>query len=190
VHAIDRTVSSLETLKPDVAAVFAGDAADRTLLEEAGIHRAASVLLTTNDDAMNIYLALYCRRLNPALRIVSRITHERNVEAIHRAGADFVLSYTTLGIEAILSLLRGHEPVLVGEGVELFTIPVPARLQNRALRDSAIGSDTGLSVVALKVGDEMITQLTAETVLPEGASLLMLGNREQRKVFADAFEKK
>jgi uncharacterized protein with PhoU and TrkA domain len=119
---------------------------------------------------------------------VSRITHERNVEAIHRAGADFVLSYTTLGIEAIMSLLRGHEPVLVGEGVELFTIPVPPKLANRALRDSAIGSDTGLSVVALRVGEQMVTQLTAETVLPGGAQLLMLGNREQRKTFADAFE--
>ena len=74
---------------------------------------------------MNIYLAVYCRRLNPALRIVSRITHERNVEAIHRAGADFVLSYTTLGVEAVMSLLRGYELVVLGEGVELFSIPVP-----------------------------------------------------------------
>jgi Trk K+ transport system NAD-binding subunit len=127
--------------------------------------------------------------LNPDLRIVSRITHERNVEAIHRAGADFVLSYTTLGIEAIMSLLRGHEPVLVGEGVELFTIPVPPSLANKMLRDSAIGSKTGLSVVALRQANEMVTQLTAETVLGAGAELLMLGNREQRKAFADAFEK-
>jgi hypothetical protein len=27
-----------------------------------------------NDDALNIYLAVYCRRLNPTLRIVCRIT--------------------------------------------------------------------------------------------------------------------
>ena len=52
----------------------------------------SSVLLTTNDDAMNIYLAVFSRRLNPGLRIVSRITHERNIDAIHRAGADFMLS--------------------------------------------------------------------------------------------------
>ena len=58
-----------------------------SVLEQAGIYRVASVVLTTNDDAMNIYLAVFCRRLKPALRIVSRITHERNVEAIHRAGA-------------------------------------------------------------------------------------------------------
>jgi hypothetical protein len=91
-----------------------------------GIMGTRSVLLTTNDDAMNIYLAVYCRRLNRDLRIVSRITHERNLEAIHRAGADFVLSYTTLGIEAVMSLLGGYPPVLLGEGVELFSVPVPA----------------------------------------------------------------
>jgi voltage-gated potassium channel len=189
VHAIDKTEHALGSLAGLVDAVFAGDAADRTLLQRAGIDHAASVLLTTNDDAVNIYLAVYCRRLNPNLRIVSRVTHERNVEAIHRAGADFVLSYTTLGIEAIMALLRGREPVLVGEGVELFTIRVPQRLANRALRDSAIGSDTGLSVVAMRVGEKLVTQLTAETVLPAGADLLMLGNREQRRAFAEQFER-
>ena len=188
VHAIDKATAALEAMRGTVDEVFSGDAADRRLLERAGIASAASVLLTTNDDAMNIYLAVYCRRLNPKLRIVSRITHERNVEAIHRAGADFVLSYTTLGIEAIMALLQGHEPVLVGEGVELFTIRVPHRLANRALRDSAIGSKTGLSVVALKIGDRLVTQLTAETLLPTGADLLLLGNREQRRAFGENFE--
>ena len=62
--------------------VVNADDLGRTPGINAGILEAASVLLTTNDDAMNIYLAVYCRRLNPNLRIVSRITHERNVEAI------------------------------------------------------------------------------------------------------------
>ena len=107
VYALDRDQQALEILAPDVDAVYAGDAADRETIERAGIARVASVLLTTNDDAMNIYLAVYCRKLNPDLRIVSRITHERNVEAIHRAGADFVLSYTSLGVDSIMSLVNG-----------------------------------------------------------------------------------
>jgi voltage-gated potassium channel len=147
------------------------------------------VLLTTNDDAMNIYLAVFCRRLNPKLRIVSRVTHERNVEAIHRAGADFVLSYTTLGIEAVMSLLRGYDLVLLGEGVELFSIPVPASLAGRPLRETGIGSRTGMSVVALQIGEELTTKLTSETLLPAEATLLVLGSLEQRKTFGDLFEK-
>jgi Trk K+ transport system NAD-binding subunit len=188
VHAIDRSAPALEQMRDDAVAVFPGDAADRRTIERAGIQRVSSVLLTTNDDAVNIYLAVYCRRLNPALRIVSRITHERNVEAIHRAGADFALSYTTLGVEAVISLLRGYELVVLGEGVELFSIPVPPALAGRQLADSGIGSGTGMSVVALERDGALMTQLTRETVLAPGSVLLMLGSLEQRRRFADLFE--
>jgi Trk K+ transport system NAD-binding subunit len=188
VHAIDRSELALEPMREDGVMLFPGDAADRRLLEHAGIHHVSSVLLTTNDDAMNIYLAVYCRRLNPSLRIVSRITHERNVEAIHRAGADFVLSYATLGVESVLSLLRGYELVVLGEGVELFSIAVPPSLSGRRLADSGIGSGTGLSVVALDRAGTLVTRLTGETRLDTGAVLLMLGSLEQRRKFADLFE--
>ena len=188
VHGVDRQREALEAIGSSLDGLFPGDASNRRVLEDAGIDRAASVLLTTNDDAMNIYLAVYCRRLNPDLRIVSRITHDRNVEAIHRAGADFVLSYTTLGIEAVMSLLRGREPVLLGEGVGLFSIPVPASLAGKPLGESAIGSRTGLSVVALELVGRLVTQLTADTLLPGGGALMMLGSPDQRRAFADAFE--
>ncbi len=189
VHAIDRTDAALAPLADHVDAMFTGDAADRTVLERAGILEARSVVLTTNDDAMNIYLAVYCRRLRPELRIVSRITHGRNLEAIHRAGADFVLSYTTLGVGAVMSLMRGYPPVLLGEGVELFSVPVPSGLAGRPLRESGIGSRTGLSVVALQHGGELTAPLTSETLLPAGADLLILGSPEQRAAFGEAFAK-
>jgi voltage-gated potassium channel len=100
-----------------------------------------------------------------------------------------VLSYTTLGIEAVMSILRGHPPVLLGEGVELFSLPVPASLAGRVLRESGIGSRTGLSVVALQQGDEVTAPLTSETLLPGGAALVMLGSDEQRTAFKEAFGK-
>ena len=146
------------------------------------------MLLTTNDDAMNIYLAVYCRKLNPGLRIVSRITHERNVEAIHRAGADFVLSYTSLGVESIMSLVSGDATVTLGEGVRLFEVPVPPSLAGQPLSQTGIGSRTGLSVVAMEEQGSLTTQLTAETVLPKGGKLLMLGSDGQRQRFVEAFE--
>ena len=187
VHAVDRRDSALAPLADEIDGVFPGDAADRRLLDRAGIFEARSVLLTTNDDAVNIYLAVFCRRLNRDLRIVSRVTHPRNLEAIHRAGADFVLSQTTLGVEAVMSLLRGYPPVLLGEGVELFSERVPRSLAGRPLRESGIGSKTGLSVVALQQGDRLIAPLASETVLPDGADLIMLGSHEQRGEFDKTF---
>ncbi len=189
VHVVDRNAEALVPLSALVDGVFAGDAVDRDLLGRAGIERAPSVLLTTNDDAMNIFLAVYCRRLNPQARIVSRVTHERNIEAIHRAGADFVLSYASLGIGAVLSILRGHDLVVLGEGVELFSVRVPGSLAGLPLRESDIGSRTGLSVVALRSAGGLPTHLTPDTVLRVDAELIMLGSLDQRRAFADAFEK-
>lgn len=188
VYALDRDKGSLETLAREMDGVYAGDAADRALIERAGIARVASVLLTTNDDAMNVYLAVYCRKLNPALRIVSRITHERNVEAIHRAGADFVLSYTSLGVDSIMGLINGDARVMLGEGVRLFEVGVPRSLAGQRLSKTGIGSRTGLSVVAVQAQGALTTQLTADTVLPGGGTLLMLGSPSQRQRFAEAFE--
>ena len=189
VLAIDRSRAAVEALRGVADELHVGDAADRTAIERAGIARVASLLLTTNDDAMNIYLAVYGRKLNPNVRIISRITHERNVEAIHRAGADFALSYTSLGVESVVALLRGDAPILLGEGISFFELPMPASLAGVRLGDTAIGSRTGLSVVALERGGTLQTQLTAETVLPSDGKLLMLGSLGQRQEFLDEFGK-
>jgi voltage-gated potassium channel len=188
VYALDRDEKALAMMASDVDEMHTGDAADRQTIARAGIARAASVLLTTNDDAMNIYLAVFCRKLNPSLRIVSRITHERNVEAIHRAGADFVLSYTSLGVDSIMSLVNDAATVMLGEGVRLFEVKVPPSLAGQPLSQTGIGSRTGLSVVAMENQQTLTTQLTGETVLPKGATLLMLGNADQRQEFAEVFE--
>ncbi|MDP1570505.1 MAG: NAD-binding protein [Vicinamibacterales bacterium] len=186
-HVLDRDRRSLYPLEGIADRLTEGDAADRRTLTKAGLQDAPSVLLTTNDDAMNIYLAVYCRRLKSDLRIVSRVTHDRNVEAIHRAGADFVLSYASLGAEAIFSRLRGHELVILGEGVDLFTRTVPQALAGRTLKDGAIGSLTGLCVMAVQDGDQFNTELHSETVLPAGAVLVMMGSLEQRAAFTETY---
>ena len=187
VHVLERDERAHHALGGVCDEYFVGDAADRAALMRAGLQNAPSVLLTTNDDAMNVYLAVYCRRLKPDLRIVSRVTHERNLEAIHRAGADFVLSYSTLGAEAVFSVLLGREPVILGEGVDLFVIVVPASLRGKTLAESGIGSRTGLSVVAVNYDGQLVTTLQSSMRLEPGAELIMLGSVQQRQAFAKAF---
>ena len=66
---------------------------------------------------------------------------------------------------------------------------MPPSLAGRALRESGIGSRTGLSVVALRQGEQLIAPLASETLLPAGAELIMLGSHEQREEFVNAFGK-
>ena len=187
VHVLERDPRAQERLMGVADRVFVGDANDREALRKAGLEDAPSVLLTTNDDAVNVYLAVYCRRLKPDLRIVSRITHDRNLEAMHRAGADFVLSYSYLGAEAVMSLLEGHELVILGEGVDLFSVRLPPSLENKTLAETGIGSRTGLSVVAVRQDGQLVTNLRASMQMEAGAQLIMLGSVQQRRAFDDAF---
>jgi len=188
VHLVEMEERRCEVLRPYCEAVFPGDAAEYALLKEAGIEDAPSVLLTTHDDAINIHLASYCRRLNPNMRVVSRITHERNLEAIHRAGADFVLSYATLGVDAVSSAIQGRRLVVLGEGVDLFTREVPPSLRGTTLAESRIGERTGLNVVALEHDDTFETELTGGTTLPAEGRLLLIGSDEQVESFVAAYE--
>src|SRR5690606_35538201 len=110
-----------------------GNAADLDCLEEAGIYDTPTVLVTTADDATNIYLTIYCRRLSPEVQIVSRATLERNVSTLHRAGADFVMSYASMGAHAIVNIIEGGDVVMVAEGLDVFRVQVPAALRGKPL---------------------------------------------------------
>jgi voltage-gated potassium channel len=168
--------------------MIVGDAANLETLEEAGIRDTPAVLLTTNDDATNVYLAVYCRKLNPDLRIVSRVTHERNVESIRRAGADLVLSYASLGVQTISSIARNRPLVLLGEGVELLEEIVPPSLAGKTLAESQIGARTGLTVVAIDDGGRFLVNPRAEAILPAEARLYLIGTAEGLSAFHRLFD--
>lgn len=188
VHVVEKDGELGPRLSELADKVVIGNAADRHVLAEAGLDSAPSVLLTAHDDATNIYLSVYCRKLNPDLRIVSRITHERNLEAVHRAGADFVLSYTTLAAKYLISFMFGRELVILGEGADVYVVPVPKELANKTLGESGIGARTGLNVIGLQRDGQLATSLGPGTRLDPAAELVMIGTSDQRAEFQKHFQ--
>ncbi|NLE38499.1 MAG: potassium channel protein, partial [Pirellulaceae bacterium] len=126
----------------DPQKVVQGDAAEIEVLQKAGIMETASVVITTHDDDMNVYLTIYCRRLRPDIQILGRAHLERNVSTLHRAGADFVMSYASTGANTLFNLLGSTDILLVAEGVDVFRIPMPEALAGRALAESRIREAT------------------------------------------------
>jgi Trk K+ transport system NAD-binding subunit len=190
VRLLDLNPELEDELKQYCNSVTIGNAADRKTLEKAGIHEVSAVALTTNDDAENIHLAVYCRRLNPSLSIVSRVTRERNVEALYRAGSDFVLSYSSLGREFITAHIMDREPVMVGEGADFFSVELPPSLEGKTLPESGIGARTGLVVIAIEEGEETITNPGAKVTLNPPQRLIMLGTNEQREKFNEIYPRR
>ncbi len=164
-----------------------GDATNQQVILDAGLAAAPSVLLTTNDDAMNIYLALQYNHLAPETRILSRVTHERNLTAVQRAGAQIAISHTSLGVSSVFAALHRRELVVLGEGVELHRIPAPASMIGSTLSEAAIASHSGLNVIAIERGEGLIGNPPPETTFEPDDGLVMVGAPAQLQLFQEHY---
>ena len=183
VTILERDPALKERLAKVADRVVIGDGSNLETVKAAGIDEVRSVVLTTNDDATNAFLAIYCRKLSNTAHIISRISHDWNLEAIHRAGADFALSHASLAVQTLMAMVRGQELIVVGEGTELFIEKTPEHLFGKNLADSKIGETTGLNVLAIREKGQLIANPPASTNLSRDSELMMIGSAEQRMRF-------
>lgn len=161
-----------------------GDAADLAVLEAAGIRDASSVIITTHDDDVNIYLAIYCRRLRPDIEVVARANVDRNVSTLYRAGANDVLSYASTGAAAVWNQFRHDDTLVVAEGLSVFRVAVPPSLAGTTLADSGIRAMTGCNLVALAHDGGVDANPSGDTVLDRAAELVLIGDDDAEARFA------
>jgi Trk K+ transport system NAD-binding subunit len=164
-----------------------GDAADRSVLEAAGIADAGAILITTHDDNVNVYLTRYCRGLRPDARIVSRSKLDRNVSTLYRAGADAVLSYAGTGSAAIWNHLRGDETVLVAQGLNVFRTPIPKELAGRTLAEAHVLRRTSCNVVAVERNGVLEGNPDPRVPLPMTGELVLVGTDVAEARFSEEF---
>lgn len=164
-----------------------GDGSEFDLLVKAGLHEAATVIITTHDDDTNIFLTIFYRRLRKKLQIISRCTREANVARLHRAGADVVLSYATMSANTILNHLRGSETLLLAEGVSIFTAETPRSLDGRTLADSQVRSKTGCSIIATEHAGVRQINPGPEAELHRGDKLFLIGSLEAEEHFFEVY---
>ena len=155
--------------------VVIGDAAERQVLDRAGIHEASSIVVTTHDDDTNIYLTLYCRRLRPDADILGRVSAERNLSTIHRAGADLALSYATVGAAAVWNNLDADSLFVLAEGLSVLRFVVPEHERSQPLHRLAPPANN-YSVVAARSGNDFTIQPDVQHSIEPGTELLIIGD--------------
>lgn len=171
----------------DRSRAIIGDAAELDIIVESGMRESSTIIITTHDDDLNIFLTILYRRLRPNIQIICRCTDEINVSTLHRAGADLVLSYASMGANSIFNELRGSDTLLLAEGVYVFPVRVPPSLAGRTIADSAIRAETGCTVIAVEVGGKREINPPPATPLPAGAEMVLIGTLEAEENFLEQF---
>ncbi len=164
-----------------------GDAADLETLKKAGIEKAHTVLISTNQDDINIYLTIYCRHLRPNIHIVARSTLARNVNTLHRAGADFVMSYASMGANAIFNIYEDNDIIMIAEGLNVFSLKTPKTLIGKTILESNIRHKTGCSIIAYTKDGEQIINPDPSLPIPANSDIILIGETEAESKFIDLF---
>lgn len=172
----------------DVKNTIIGDASDMEVLQKAGIMDSSCVIITTHDDDVNVYLTIYCRLIRPDIQIITRSTLERNLGNMHRAGADFVISYASLGANTILNLLQRSDILMVAEGLDLIKVKISKQLIGKQIKETSIRKETGCTIVAIRTSDEMIINPDPSMVLPNDAEIILIGTVEAENQFFQIYE--
>lgn len=178
---IERVPEHIPTVGAD--RYLLGDAADLEILQKAGLKEAPAIIITSHDDDISIYLTIFCRRLRPDIQIISRATHERNVSTLHRAGADFVMSYASMGANIIFNLLKRSDILMLAEGLNVFRMKMPPALAGKSLVETNLRQTTGCNVVAINENSHFEINPNPQLPLPEQSEIVLIGTLEAEQEF-------
>ena len=160
-----------------------GDSTDEAVLEEAGIRRAKGLLCAVDSDAINVYITLTARALNPELLIIARASSPESVDKLHRAGSDRVVSpYVVSGVRmASMALspavLEFADMVNLASDlrVEELVIGQGSPLKSRTISE-VCAPHAGVMVLAVrKPAGELVIPPRADTVIQEDDFLIAVG---------------
>jgi Trk K+ transport system NAD-binding subunit len=165
-----------------------GNAADIETLKHAGIREATSVIITTHDDSINIYLTIYCRKLRSDLQIISRANLDRNISKLHSAGADLVMSHASIGANTVINLLKPNRILMVAEGLFIFRMSVNGSLAGKSLAESQIRKQTGCSVIAIGRENKLNINPEPSILIEEHDDMVLIGTSDAEKRLMDIYQ--
>jgi voltage-gated potassium channel Kch len=183
-----------------------GDATTEAALLAAGVDRAHALATVLSNDALNVFITLSARALNPDLSIVARGALPSTESKLLQAGADKVVLPTHIGAERIAELLlhaesarfidglersHGFQRVLHNFGIELEVATAApqsdaVRMTVAAIERQAKGA---FFIVQINRRDgDVFTAPPATTVVGEGDGVVLIGRPNRAAILTSLFE--
>ena len=164
----------------------AGDATQRETLEAAGIDDARAVVIALDSDTTTIFATLAVRQVAPHAEVIARANDAESVRKLYRAGADYVLSLSTVSGRLLASHLLDEEVLRPETQVDLLRTTAP-RLEGKTLAGSDVRAETGVTVVAVERNGDLLTDVGPDTRVIDGDRLVVAGTDDAVNRFNEQF---
>jgi voltage-gated potassium channel len=168
--AIDMDRERLRDAEESGYLVLHGDATEEKVLEQAGIARASTVATVLSEDALNVFVTITARELNPEITIIARAENPRTEKKLFRSGANQVVLPTAIGANKVAQLIvhptaeNMLEQILsqsnligdlgqIGLRFDEMEVQEDSPLVNRAIEEIEIRSNHGFLIVGIRRAD-------------------------------------
>jgi Trk K+ transport system NAD-binding subunit len=163
--------------------IIQADARQSGSLESANIKEARTIILASQNDAMNLQIALKARSLNPKIQVVIRIFDEDFAHALQEQFGFIALSATEMAAPVFAAAAAGADvtnPISVeGQllGLARVTIKPSSRFANKTV--GYVEDNYHLSIVLLRHDHNSEMHPTDSCPLHVGDTLAVLGGPAQ-----------
>jgi len=167
--------------------VVHGDATLDEVLLSVGVKRAKGLITALSHDADNVYVTLTGKNLNPEITIVARADRKEAEGKLRSAGANTVIFPSVMGGRQMVSAMT--RPVIMDFVENLFynqelhmdiaeiTVKSNSALVGKSVMESDIKRRFDCIVVAVKHGDNLITNPKETEIIYSEDILIVLGQR-------------
>jgi len=181
---------SLELLKDEV--FIEGDATDSDTLLKAGIEKAKGLFAVTGDDNQNLVVSLTAKQLNPNLRVVAQCNEIKNNQKMRKAGADAIVSPTSIGglrmasemvrptvVSFLDTMLRDRE-----RNLRVEELAVPGSFTGKSLSALNLKRHTHALLLAVKTREDWVYNPSENYVIAPESTLVFMPTPEGREELA------
>lgn len=197
VVVIDADAAKVTLAEANGHRVVQGDAAEESVLEAAGIARAAKLAAVLPSDSANVFVTLTATGIREDLVVIARAEDPSSESKLRRSGAHDVILPAAIGADRIANLLthpsaeellRGAEGLRLDLGdqleqlglrIEELTVPAGSPLIGRPIHAIEIGGNHGFLIVGLvRASGQVEVNPEEEARLGEGDKVIVIGHAD------------
>ena len=177
--------------------VVNGDAAEESVLREAGIDEAAQLATVLPSDSANVFVTLTATGISRHLIVIARAEDPASESKLTRSGADHVILPAAIGADRIANLITrpsaeeilaggehfrldlGEELGQLGLRIEELTLPSSSPLIGKPVRMIEVGGNHGFLIVGLvHPNGEVDVNPEEDVLLSEGDKVIVMGHSD------------
>lgn len=183
---IDNTIDQVLRARDNGYIAIKGNAADESVLVDAGLHRARGLIAAAGNDAENVFIVLTAKNLKPHLHIVARADCEESESKLLRAGAEkVVMLYRSAGKRMANLLIEPELEEYLDElsnagnlnlRIAQFVVAANSSLIGKSFQEIDLYNNHRINVVGYKLpGGELHTSPRPAEIIQKDGTIIAIG---------------